>query len=150
MASRQLIIFCIHGEEFGMDSVYAKEIIRPAKIFKVPNAPSYIEGLINLRGKVHPVFNLRKRFNLPSAAFDDNTKFIMTHLDSAGIGFIADEVREIIRIEDGDIEVTPHTSGEVIKKFIKGAVKVGARTILLLDPENAFPLNSEGVESPGA
>ncbi len=70
MAVQQLVIFNVNNESFGVEITQVKEIIRPMDIYKIPNTPDYIEGLINLRGKVHTVFNLRKKFNLPDKSFE--------------------------------------------------------------------------------
>jgi purine-binding chemotaxis protein CheW len=133
MASRQLVIFNINDESFGVEITQVKEIIKPMDIFKVPNTPDFIEGLINLRGKVHTVFNLRKRFNLPSKALDDSTKIIIVNVNSMMVGFIVDEVNEIVRIEDESIENAPKVITSLNRKYISGVAKIGERIILLLD-----------------
>ena len=144
MASQQLVIFNINGESFGIEITQVKEIIKPMEIFKVPNTPDYIEGLINLRGKVHTVFNLRKKFGLPSLEFDDNTKIIIVNVNSMMVGFIVDEVNEIVRVEDEDMETTPKAlATNVHSRYITGVAKIGDRIILNLDLSNALSLSEE-------
>lgn len=143
MASHQFVIFNINGENFGVGITQVKEIIKPMEIFKVPNTPSYIEGLINLRGKVHTVFNLRKKFNLPALDFDDNTKIIIVSVNSMLIGFIVDEVNEIVRVEDEDIESTPQAIASANSKYVTGVAKIGERIILILDLSKALSLAEE-------
>lgn len=133
MANKQLVVFSIHGEDFGVEITQVNEIIRPVEIFKVPNTPEFIEGLINLRGKVHTVINLRKRFKLPSHGFDDSTKIIMASVNSAIAGFIVDEVKEIVRVEEEDIENTPSALAGLKRKYVNGIAKTGDRIILMLD-----------------
>ena len=133
MASHQLVIFNVGDEEFGVDISYVNSIERPLKIFKIPNVPEYIEGLINLRGKVCSVINLRKRFNLPIKEFDDYTKIIMVAVNSTIVGFIVDAVSEIINIEDADMEDTSSILDGNSKRFINGVAKVDNRVIMLLD-----------------
>lgn len=133
MASRQFVIFNLNGENFGIEITEVKEIIKPVEIFKVPNTPEFIEGLINLRGKVHTVFNLRKKFGIPTREFDDNTKIIIAGVDSAVVGFIVDEVSEIINVEDEDMENAPQSITISNKKYLKGIAKVNEKIVLLLD-----------------
>lgn len=133
MASRQLVIFNVGDEEFGVDISYVNSIERPLKIFKIPNVPEYIEGLINLRGRVHSVISLRKRFSLPLKEFDDFTKIIMVTVNSTIVGFIVDAVNEIIKVDDTDIEDTSSLLNGNRKKFVNGVAKVNDRVIMLLD-----------------
>ncbi len=133
MAVKQLVIFRVEDEEFGVEITQVKEIIKPMEIFKVPNSPQFIEGLINLRGKVHTVFNLRKKFNLPQKEFDDNTKIIIVNVNDLMVGFIVDEVNEIVRINDENIENTPPSVTGLDKKYLNGVAKIDNRLILLLD-----------------
>lgn len=143
MASRQLVVFTVNNEEFGVEITNVREIIRPVEIFKVPNTPDYMEGLINLRGKVHTVFNLRKRFSLPANEFDENTKIIIVNINNLVTGFIADEVKEIIRVEDENIESASGILSEFKDRFINGVAKLGNRVVLLLDLENTFRIQGE-------
>jgi len=133
MASRQLVVFRIEEEDFGVEITQVNEIIRPIEIFKVPNTPEYIEGLINLRGKVHTVVNLRKRFNLPSREFDDNTKIVIASVKSVIVGFIVDEVKEIVKVEDEDTENAPSALVGLKRKYVKEIAKIGERVILIPD-----------------
>jgi len=140
MASHQLVIFGVNEESFGVEITQVKEIIRPMEIYKIPNTPDFIEGLINLRGKVHTIFNLRKKFNLPNRDFDDNTKIIIVGIDSLVVGFIVDEVSEIVRIEDEDIESTPRAIVSESREFLSGVAKMGDKIILLLDLNKALSI----------
>lgn len=143
MASHQFVIFNINGENFGVGITQVKEIIKPMEIYKVPNTPKYIEGLINLRGKVHTVFNLRKKFNLPSIEFDENTKIIIVGVNSMMIGFIVDEVDEIVRVDDEDIETTPQAITSDNSKYVTGVAKINEKIILILDLSKALSLKEE-------
>ena len=133
MATRQLVVFSVNNEEFGIDIEQVNIIERSLEIFKIPNTPEYIEGLVNLRGKVHTVFNLRKRFNMPAKDFDENTKIIMANTGDAIIGLIVDEVKEIVRVDDKDIESAPKVLQDLKRKYITGVAKVEERIIMLLD-----------------
>jgi purine-binding chemotaxis protein CheW len=133
MASKQLVVFTLNGEDFGIEITQVNEIIRPIETYKVPNTPEYIEGLINLRGKVHTVVNLRKRFNLPSLESTENQKIIIANVGSSIVGFIVDEVKEIVRIEEENIESTPSDLTGLKRRYIDGIAKAGESIILLLD-----------------
>jgi purine-binding chemotaxis protein CheW len=133
MAIRQLVVFSVNNEEFGIDIEQVNIIERSLEIFKIPNTPEYIEGLVNLRGKVHTVFNLRKRFNMPAKDFDENTKIIMANIGGAIVGLIVDEVKEIVRVEDKDTESAPKVLENLDRRYINGVAKVGERIIMLLD-----------------
>lgn len=133
MASQQLVIFRVNEEHYGIGITQVDSIIKPLEIYKIPNTPEYVEGLINLRGKVYTVFNLRKRFGLPDKEFDDNTKIIITKVDSMVIGLIVDEVNEILTFEDKDIENTPQTLSGLGRKFVSGIAKKGDQIIMMLN-----------------
>jgi purine-binding chemotaxis protein CheW len=143
MASKQLVIFKVNGEDFGIDINQVNIIEKPPEIFKVPNTPEYIEGLINLRGKVHTVFNLRKRFNLPAQEFDDNTKIIIVNANSTMVGLIVDEVDEIVIFDESNIENTPQIIANQKRRFLSGIAKKGDKIVLILDIENILSLDEE-------
>jgi purine-binding chemotaxis protein CheW len=145
MATKQFVIFSINNENFGVEIVQVKEIIKPMEIFKVPDTPAYIEGLINLRGKVHTVFNLRKKFHLPDKELDDNTKIIIVNVNELMVGFIVDEVMEIIRVEDADIEMTPPSITTLNKKYLNGIAKVGEKVLILIDLGQALSIEEEQI-----
>ena len=140
MASQQFVVFDINGENFGVEILKVKEITTPMEIFKVPNAPDFIEGLINLRGRVHTVFNLRKRFYMPSRDFDDNTKIIIVHNQTGAVGIIVDEVHEITTVYDEDMESTPDTLAGLDQKYIKSIVKKDNRIIMILNLDQLVSL----------
>ncbi|NJD04384.1 MAG: chemotaxis protein CheW [Ruminiclostridium sp.] len=142
VAARQLVVFNVNGEEFGVDVSKVNIIEHRMDIFKVPNTPEYVEGLINLRGKVYPVFSLRKRLGMPAKDLDDDTKIIMVNTGSAIAGLIADGINEIKKVEDQDIEAAPATLDAILdgmkRKFISSIIKVENRVIMLLNLETFF------------
>lgn len=133
MASKQFVIFNVNNEDFGIEIGQVSSIEKPLEIFKVPNTPYFIEGLINLRGKVYTVFNLRKKFDLPFTGMDENTKIVIVNVNSTMAGFIVDEVKEILKIEDTDIEETPKSISGINREYLTGVAKVGEKIVLLLD-----------------
>ena len=138
MGARQYVVFTIDGEEFGLNIENISSIERMLDIFKIPNAPDYIEGLSNLRGRVLTIFNLRKRFNLPCPEFDENTKIIIANTSSSEIGVIVDGVREIIKVEDNEFDPVPEALNNIRDRFLSGTAKVGNRLILMLDLEKVL------------
>lgn len=146
MASRQILIFKLNDEEFGVDIAQIDSIIPPKEIVKVPNTPEFIEGLLSLRGKVYTIFNLRKKFHLPDVENNEGTKIVIVNVNSTMVGFITDEVKEIIKIEDEAINENSDTIANLSKKFLAGAAKIGDRIILILDLSQALSLVSDDVD----
>lgn len=138
MSTRQYVVFTINAEEFGLDIENISSIERLMEIYKIPNTPDYIEGLSNLRGKVHTIFNLRRRFNLPSPEFDENTKIIIANTSASEIGILVDGVREIVKAEDTEFEPAPKALSSVKDRFLGGTITIGERLILILDLEKVL------------
>lgn len=138
MSTRQFVVFTINAEEFGLDIDSISSIERMLEIFRIPNSPDYIEGLANLRGKVHTIFNLRRRFNLPCPEFDENTKVIIANTSAKEIGIIVDGVREIVKVDESEIEPAPKALSNLKDRFLSGTAKAGERLILLLDLEKVL------------
>jgi purine-binding chemotaxis protein CheW len=113
------------------------------KITKVPNSQEFVEGVVNLRGKIVPVVNLRERLGFPKKEEDAKTKIIVTEINNSLIGFIVDEVREVIRIPKDIIEQTPTIASSIEKDLINGVAKLEDRILILLNIENLFQLQEE-------
>ena len=130
----QVVIFKIGKEEYGIDIMKVVEIVLHQEIRQVPDTPHYIEGIINLRGEIHPIYNLRTRFKMTDKVADEQTKIIVIRTVERNIGFIVDNVSEILSISDDDIQDAPSivntTGGD---KYIQGVAKQGNRMIVLLD-----------------
>jgi len=130
----QLVTFNIAEEEFGVDILSVQEIIRLMQITTVPRAPACIEGVINLRGKVIPVIDMRKRFNLPAVERDSHTRIIVMEFGSSKIvGFLVDAVSEVLRIPASTVESAPAVVSGVGSEYIKGVGKLDDRLLILLD-----------------
>lgn len=100
----QLVTFRLGEEEFGVKILVVNEIIRLVQITQVPNAPAFIEGVINLRGKVLPVVGLRKRFHMPEMPLDSQSRIIVMELNQNVVGFLVDAVSEVLRIPESTVE----------------------------------------------
>jgi purine-binding chemotaxis protein CheW len=133
MASRQQVVFKLDGEEYGLDIMKVHGIERYQQVTKVPNTPEYIEGIINLRGEVHPIYNLRKKFRMGEQEINDDTKIIIINSNDMMVGFTVDAVTEIIHIEEENIEAPPKLIAGVERRYICGVGKVEERMIILLD-----------------
>jgi len=136
----QLVTFGIGEEEFGIDILKVQEIIRTMAITKVPNSPPYVEGVINLRGKVIPVIDLRGLFNMESRSHDNHTRIIVIELHGMIIGFVVDEVSEVLRIQSNTVESPPPVVAGIESEYIKGVGKLDDRLLILLDLEKLIPL----------
>ncbi len=129
----QLVSFNIGSEEFGVDILKVQEINRMVEITKVPQAPHYVEGVINLRGKVIPIVDLRKRFNLELKEHDKNTRIVVVDINGNIMGMIVDAVSEVLRLDAGTIEPPPEIVTGVNAEYIKGVAKLDDRLLIFLD-----------------
>lgn len=136
----QLVTFGIGDEEFGIDILKVQEIIRTMAITKVPNSPPHVEGVINLRGKVIPVIDLRSRFLLESKQHDSQTRIIVVDLHSVVIGFVVDGVSEVLRIQSNTVEPPPPVVSGIESEYIKGVGKLDDRLLILLDLDKLIPI----------
>lgn len=134
----QLVSFKIGKEEFGVDILKVQEIIRMMKITQVPNSPDYVDGVVNLRGKVIPVVDLRKRLGLEIKERDKNTRIIVVELENKTIGFIVDEVNEVLRIPRNITEAPPKLVSGIDSEYITAVGKLEDRLLILLDLEKVF------------
>jgi purine-binding chemotaxis protein CheW len=123
------------GEEYGVQIGQVQEIVRVEGITRVPNSPSYMEGVINLRGRVLPVLNLRKRLRLEEAERGREARIVVTEVGDKVIGLLVDAVSQVIKVSSQAVEVTPEEVLEVDTDYITGVAKVKERLIILLDLE---------------
>lgn len=140
MSNSQLVVFNLGLEEYAIDISYAQEIIRIPKFTRIPSVPSFIEGVINLRGKVIPVFDLKKRFGLGESERGVDSRLLIVELDGMKLGIIVDDVSEVIRIDEQSIQQLSSEITGISKNSIKGISIIDQRIIILL---NALKLKSE-------
>jgi purine-binding chemotaxis protein CheW len=131
----QLVSFNIGNEEFGVDILYVQEINRMLQITKVPNAPDFVEGVINLRGRVIPVIDLRCKLGMPKKEADKNTRIIVIEVKGITVGFIVDAVKEVLRIPAEITEAPPALVSGINSEFIKAVGKLEDRLLILIDLE---------------
>ena len=144
----QLVSFHIGGEEFGLDILRVQEIIRIQALTRVPNSPEFVDGVINLRGKVIPVIALRKRFGLEELAHDKQTRIVVIEVNGTVLGFIVDSVSEVLRIPADTVEPPPRL-GKVQREYVSGVGKLDNRLLILLDVDRLMS-DSEDLISPAA
>ncbi len=137
----QLVSFTIGNEEFAVDILYVQEINRMIQITQIPNAPEFVEGVINLRGRVIPVINLRHKMGLPKKDHDKNTRIIVVELREQILGFIVDSVKEVIRIPESITEAPPNSVSRTGSDFIKAVGKLDDRLLILIDLEKIISVN---------
>lgn len=137
----QLVTFKIAEEEFGVDILKVQEIIRMMPITKVPNAPAFVEGVINLRGKVIPVIDLRRRFGMTTSEHNSQTRIKVMDLQGQVIGFVVDAVSEVLRIKESTVEPPPPVIAGVDSEYMRGVGKLEDRLLILLDLDNLLTKN---------
>lgn len=129
----QLVSFAIGEEEFGVDILKVQEINRMVNITQVPNSPHYVDGVINLRGKVIPIIDLRTRMGISRKPHDKDTRIIVVELDGKTVGFVVDSVSEVLRIPASITEPPPVLTVGVDASYITSVAKLEDRLIILLD-----------------
>ncbi len=134
--TKPYVIFRLGDEEFGMDVMNIKEITKITTITRVPHSADFIEGVINLRGSLATVINLRKRLGFKPKEIDADSRIIIAEFEDNPVGMLVDAATEVLRIpvSNIDIEATPEmVTTEISKKYLMGVGKVENRLIILLD-----------------
>ena len=134
----QLVSFQLGQEEFAIDILGVQEIIRLVEITAVPNSPHFVEGVINLRGKVIPIINLRARFGLPLIDPTKDSRIIVVEIGHLILGFVVDSVEEVLRLPGELIEPPPATGRTGSDEFHKGVGRIDGRLLILLDLDLLF------------
>jgi purine-binding chemotaxis protein CheW len=129
----KFLTFHLASEDYGIEIEYVTEIIGIQKITEIPDMPEYVKGIINLRGKVIPVMDMRRRFHLPDRDYDDRTCIIVVDIGSAQTGLVVDEVREVADIPEGQIEPPPATGRSDGHHYIKNIGKLNDEVKIILD-----------------
>lgn len=131
----KFLTFVLGLETYALDIRHVREIIGMQKITTVPDVPAYIKGVINLRGKVIPVMDVRIRFRLPLREYDDRTCIIVIHVREWSVGLVVDRVSEVLDIPPHQIEPPPRVGGATSARFLEGMGKVGDQVRLVLNAE---------------
>ncbi|MGE5704900.1 MAG: chemotaxis protein CheW [Clostridia bacterium] len=131
--SVQTILFRMGEEYYGLPIALIKEIIKPLPVTRFPRSPHYVEGIIDLRGKILPIINLRKLFGLEPIPLTDDSRFIDIHLEGSQMGIVVDAVSEVIHIPSSQIEPAPEIVSGVEGKYLYGVARMEDRLVMLLD-----------------
>ncbi len=129
----QLISFIVGEEEYGLDILRVKEVIRIREITRLPQAPSFVKGIINLRGDVIPIIDLRDRFGLEHREYTQTTRVIVVDVDGKLVGMVVDAASQVVRIQADQIEPPPPIVGGLSVEYIKGVGKLEERLVILLN-----------------
>jgi purine-binding chemotaxis protein CheW len=141
----QFLTFCLDAEIYGVEILKVQEIVGMLPVTKVPRTPEYVRGVVNLRGKVVPVIELRAKFGMERRDDTAMTCIIVVQVAAASqlvtMGVIVDEVAEVVSIAADQIEPAPQFGGNVKTEFLLGIGKVGSRVIILLDSDKVLSWN---------
>lgn len=129
----QLVAFQLGEESYGVDIAQVQEIIRMQPVTKVPGAPTFVEGVINLRGRVIPVLDLRKRFNLPARQDTKDTRIVVVEVPPHTVGMIVDAVDEVLRISEDKVEPPSPFIASIDTEYLRGVGKLEGKLLILLD-----------------
>ncbi len=135
---QQLVVFDLSTEAYGVDIGTVREIIRLQDITRVPRTPEFVEGVINLRGKVIPVVDLRKRFGLPAEVESKENRIVVVDIGAQDIGVIVDAVTEVLRIATESVEPPASVITTADSEYLLGIAKLDSRLIILLDLEQVL------------
>lgn len=130
---RQFVEFKLGDEKYGVDILQVKTIERMMPITRVPKAPSFVEGVINLRGEIVPVIDLRKRFDLPKGEITENTRIIIVTVEDLTVGMIVDSATEVIQLPQDEIEDPPAITSGIDSDYLEGVGKINDELLILLN-----------------
>jgi purine-binding chemotaxis protein CheW len=138
---KKIIVFALGHEEYGVEVEKVKTIERMQQMTRVPKTPPFIKGVINLRGVVIPIIDLRSRFGLPEKEVTENSRMIIVATGNIEVGMIVDSANDVIDIDGSLVESPPEIVGGIRAKYLDGIAKVGERLLVLLNLEQV--LNKE-------
>lgn len=144
MAEHQFVVFKLNKEEYGIEIMQVQEISPYQKATSVPNAPTFVDGIINLRGEVIPVINLKRQFNIAETEITEQTRLIVVNSGRRRIGFVVDDASEVITMAEDNIEEVPPMIVGDNKKYLKGVGKIENRILIILDLQQLFTVEEEG------
>lgn len=133
----QLVVFMLkQGDgvcEYGVPITQVQEIITMTRPTQLPQAPDFVEGIINLRGRIIPIIDLKKRFQMGTSDITSDTRSVVVEVEGQTVGIIVDEVSEVLRLSNSDIEPPPDIIGGITAEYLTGVGKIEGRLLILLD-----------------
>lgn len=139
---RQLVVFSLQNELYGINIFDVQEIIKDLKVTKMPKTPVFVEGVINLRGKIIPVIDLRKRFELHVPADTKEKRAVIVNIGQQVVGLVVDQVKEVAKVKEDDIEQAPEIT-TVHAAFIDGVVKKDERLVIIINLNRILTLDEQ-------
>jgi purine-binding chemotaxis protein CheW len=133
----QVVTFRLAGEEYAIDILQVQEIVMLSKITRMPKAPHFLEGVINLRGRMVPIIDMRKRFELPEASRGEDTRIIIVDIGET-VGIVVDGVRDVIRLRDSAISPPPEMIKGISAAYLRGIGRFDDRLLIMLDLESVL------------
>lgn len=134
----QFLTFALGQEEYGVEILKIQEIKGFSTITPLPNAPGFIKGVLNLRGTIVPIIDLRKKFSLPEVGYTKFTVIVVVQVQGKIMGFVVDAVSDVLNVAGTDIQPTPDLYGQVDTSFINGLARTGEKIVILLDIEKVL------------
>lgn len=135
-AVKQLVVFKLQNEDFGIDIQQVREVLKLSPITPVPHSAAFLEGVINVRGTITPVVDLRRRFELAGKENTDETRIIIVDINEEQVGLMVDAVTEVLRIEENLIHPPPAVVSNTESELIEGIARYNDRLIILLKTDN--------------
>jgi purine-binding chemotaxis protein CheW len=132
------LTFIVDEEIYGLEILKVREIVAMLHISKVPLVPNYVKGVINLRGKVIPVIDIRLKFNMEYAPYDDHTTIIIVDIDEISIGFIVDKTSEVVKIDKSNLMPPPKFGTGIDTSFLKSMAKTEDNITMIVDLDKIF------------
>ena len=129
----QMINFTVGGDEYAVEIQKVREVINFREITQLPKAPSFVKGIINLRGEVIPVIDLREKFGLSHEGYSPLTNVVIVEIGRKAVGVVVDNVRHVIRVSPSDLSPSPPFIGGLSGRYVNGVAKLGERLIVVLD-----------------
>jgi purine-binding chemotaxis protein CheW len=134
----QFVRFCVGGQQYALDIMQVKEIIKPLAIAPVPHAPRFVRGIVELRGVFLAVVDLRERFDQPERPVDGDSKYVVVMRADRHLAMIVDQVIDVVRVRLEDVRVVPESSQRVDRRLVAGLMECDGAIVMLLDLEQLF------------
>ena len=134
----QMVVFRLENEEFAVDINQVREVLKLSQVTPLPHSPHYIEGVINLRGEVIPVVDLRKRFELTDETRGEKSRVIIVEIQDSNVGLTVDSVTEVLRFSSSVIQAPPSKVSGTRADLVKGIAKIGERLLIILNLEKVL------------
>lgn len=144
-SGREFLTFTLGDENYGLEIMKVKEIRGYEPVTKIANAPSYVKGVLNLRGDIVPIIDLRLKFNVGEATYNEFTIVIMLHVQDRIVGIVVDAVSDVINLELGDIRPPPEFGVAFDSNYLYGLAQVGEQMVILLNIEALITSNELGL-----